>query len=81
MATNKTANNPQELFRDAARLVGRALTMLETSGGQPCGCCGAKKFTALQERKAHDQFENLPARLVVAAQAIDEERERRAVKK
>lgn len=66
---NKDMSAPDQ-FRAAARLINRALLLLDVKQ-ENCGCCGQVSFTNYPHAKAYEKFCNLPDRLVAAADELD----------
>ena len=62
--------SPQALFREAADLIERALSMLNTRHLK-CEACGLPHYQDFKEYKAFSQFATVPGRLRQTSQLLD----------
>lgn len=60
---------PDDLMRDAARLLETALVLLDTSS-TACPHCGRKHFTDIAHARVYEQFSDAPERLRRAADRV-----------
>lgn len=67
--TRPDTQSPAALLEQAATLVERALSKLNTDG-EPCQSCGHMHFESMTERRTHDRLSEIPRKLRAAADDV-----------